>query len=66
MERKRRETSGNYTENLSVSIWEQDAGSSSLPTRTKNPSNSFDFGGFFFSVNLFYFTETDSVPGDQF
>ena len=66
MERKRRKTSENNAKDLSEPIWEQDAGSSSLPTRTKNPSNSFDFGGFFFSVNLFYFTETDSVPGDQF
>ena len=27
-------------------LWEQDAGSSSLPTRTKNPVKSDDFAGF--------------------
>lgn len=40
-------------------VWEQDVGSSSLSTRTKNPPRSCDFGGFFltFTTKLF-----DKIP----
>ena len=46
MERKAHKTNENYVKNLSASIWEQDAGSSSLPTRTTFHRKSAYSGGF--------------------
>ena len=37
-ERKRHKISENYSKNVLTAIWEQDAGSSSLPTRTMGKS----------------------------
>ena len=52
-----------YQLKVQTHIWEQDAGSSSLPTRTKNPSKSCDFDGFFltFTIKLF-----DKIPQSIF